>query len=210
MVRTMRHTRSIMMLLGICSAFTLLLSACTVSRIPGKGRQLGSYDYLLVSESETGEYFKAAAGILDQSFVVLYDDDPRLNVRSIHQKTCTVSIGWAPGFWSTSGWVDVKDLASGAPVHTSHMRRGGFWTGSHADVMEAIRDVAAARAAGPPLPADARESVSFQEEPDVGRARPRDVGNSKADRLRELNELRVQGLITDPEYSRQRAKILDE
>jgi hypothetical protein len=90
------------------------------------------------------------------------------------------------------------------------MRRGAFWAGAHEDVMEAIRDVAAARAAGPPLPSDAREPVSFQEEPDVGRARSRNVGSTKADRLRELNELRVQGLISDPEYTRQRAKILDE
>ena len=37
-----------------------------------------------------------------------------------------------------------------------------------------------------------------------------DGERSKAERLRELNELRIQGLITEPEYSKQRAEIIDE
>jgi hypothetical protein len=81
------------------------------------------------------------------------------------------------------------------------MRRGMVWTGAHEDVLVAIRDVAAARAAGPALPADARDPMpASAEQPATTR--------SAAQRLEELNNLKARGLISEAEYSAQRKAII--
>jgi hypothetical protein len=196
-----------MILLTLCYAFALLLPGCTPSREAGRGKQLGTYNYCLVTQNGAQEYFYDATTILNQSFVVLHEDDPRLNVARIHQKTCTVSIDGARGFWSSSGWVDVRDLGTGEPVHTSHMRRGMFWAGTHDDVIDAIRDVADARAAGPPLPADARDPV------DMRRSDEGPVGSEPAlsleERLRRLDRVYDAGAISKSEYERKRRELID-
>ena len=82
-----------------------------------------------------------------------------------------------------------------------------FWFGSHEDVLEALQDVAAARAAGPAVPAEVRNQVAMlQSDAAVSATAVR----PKSQRLTELNELKDQGLITNSEYEKQRARIIDE
>jgi hypothetical protein len=135
------------------------LSACSPSRHVYPGRPLGYYDYCVLGPNATPKYFVTAEATLAQSFVVLREGDPRVELPSVRQKACTVSIDWTRGFWGSSGWVDVKDYGSGTPVLRSHVRGGMLWMGIDGDVKDAIRDVAAARAAGPPLPPDARNPI---------------------------------------------------
>jgi hypothetical protein len=190
------RTPSVLILLA-----TVLASGagCAVKRDVGPGRSIEQYDYAVLTPQTSREYYEKASAILDQPFVVVTEEDPRLELPRVRQKACTVTVDWAPGFWSTSGWVEVKDYAHGTHVLTSHMRRGMLWTGANEDVMIAIRDVAAARAAGPPLPADARNPSA---EPATGR--------TTAQRLEELNDLKERGLISEGEYSAQRKNILKE
>ena len=173
-------------------------SGCAVTRTTGPGRPLDTYDYCVISNQGAHKYYDTATRALDQSFVILNDSDPRLELPRVRQKAAVATIDWTPGFWSSSGWMELKDYSYGTHIHTSHMRRGMFWTGAHEDVLEAIRDVAAARAAGPALPADARDPA-----PDTqGEKR------STAQRLEELNDLKLQGLITQKEYDARRKSIL--
>lgn len=180
-------------------------SACAIHRETGPGRPLGTYDYAVLSQETAHRYYATAESALGQSFVVVDENDPRLQLPQVRQKACTVTIDWAPGFWSTSAWVELKDYAHGTHVHTSQMRRGMFWAGSHADVMDAIRDVAAARAAGPELPAGARDPLPVVAERDSAT-----TTRSTAQRLEDLNNLRARGLISESEYSAQRKKIIEE
>ncbi|MEO6028763.1 MAG: SHOCT domain-containing protein [Candidatus Binatia bacterium] len=181
----------------------ITVAGCAVRRTHGPGKPIGNYDYAVLSEQTSHEYFRTASQALDRSFVVLDEHDRRLESPSVRLKACTVAVDWAPGFWSTSGWVEVKDYAHGTPVLTSHMRRGMLWIGAHADVMEAIQDVAAARAAGPELPPDARDPGQIE-------AQPENLTRSAAQRLEELNNLRARGLISDAEYSAQRKNIIQQ
>ncbi len=190
-------------------AFLLLTTAtfagtgCAVKRVSGPGRPIGTYDYAVMSRQSSHEYYTTAGSMLDQVFVVVDENDPRLELPSVRQKACTVTVDWAPGFWSTSGWVELKDYAHDTHVHTSHMRQGMLWTGANADVLVAIRDVVAARAAGPELPAGARDPMPANAEPAEGT-------RSTADRLEELKDMRARGLISEAEYSAQRKSILQD
>lgn len=197
----MRSTTQTLTLIAVFT--TTIFAGCAVRRTTGPGRPLGTYDYAVISREGSGEYYSTASSTLGQHFVVLDENDERLALPSVRPKACTVAVGWSPGFWSTSGWVELKDYAHATPVHTSHMRRGMLWIGAHADVMDALRDVAAARAAGPAVPASAREPM-----PDA--AVPPDVSRSTAQRLEELNNLRARGLISESEYSVQRKAIIQE
>lgn len=187
----------------LLSTTLLAGTGCAVKRVSGPGRPIGTYDYAVLSQESSHEYYRTAETMLGQSFVVVDEADPRLESPSVRQKACTVTVGWSPGFWSTSGWVELKDYAHGTPVHTSHMRRGMIWVGANADVLDAIRDVAAARAAGPPVPPEAREPVA-------ARGEETDRTRSTAQRLEELNNLRARGLISEAEYSAQRKAIIQE
>ncbi len=197
-MRSTTHTLTLIALLT-----TTLFAGCAVRRTTGPGRPLGAYDYAVMSRESSGEYYSTASSMLGQHFVVLDETDERLELPSVRPKACTVTVGWSPGFWSTSGWVELKDYAHGTPVHTSHMRRGMLWIGAHADVMDALRDVAAARAAGPAVPASAREPMP---EADT----PPNASRSTSLRLEELNNLRARGLISEAEYSAQRKAIIQE
>ena len=188
-------------LLLVVLALVAGISGCAVRRTAGPGKPIGDYDYAVLSEQTSREYFRTASSILDRSFVVLNERDPRLESPSIRLKACTVAVDWAPGFWSTSGWVEVKDYAYGTPVLMSHMRRGMLWIGAHADVMEAIQDVAAARAAGPQISAEARDASQPTPQQAV-------TSRSTAQRLEELNNLRARGLISENEYTAQRKTII--
>jgi len=197
----MRSTTYTLALIAVFA--TTVFAGCAVSRTTGPGRPLGTYDYAVMSRESSGEYYSTASSVLGQHFVVLDETDERLELPSVRPKACTVTVGWSPGFWSTSGWVELKDYAHGTPVHTSQMRRGMLWIGAHADVMDALRDVAAARAAGPAVPSSAREPM-----PET--AAPPDASRSTAQRLEELNNLRARGLISEAEYSAQRKAIIQE
>lgn len=197
-MRSTTHTLALITILA-----TTLAAGCAVQRTTGPGRPLGTYDYAVLSRESSGEYYSTASSMLGQHFVVLDETDERLELPSVRPKACTVTVGWSPGFWSTSGWVELKDYAHATPVHTSQMRRGMLWIGAHADVMDALRDVAAARAAGPAVPASAREPM-----PEA--AVPADTSRSTAQRLEELNNLRARGLISEAEYSAQRKAIIQE
>src|SRR6185369_17443313 len=100
----------------------LLGTGCSVSRDIGAGKPIGFYDYCVVSEKNTGEYYERAKSILGQPFVTVEEVDSRLVLPSVLHKTCTVSIDWAPGFWSTSGWVALNDW-NGEEVFRSSVRR---------------------------------------------------------------------------------------
>lgn len=185
-------------------SITLLVGAgCAVKRVSGPGRPIGTYDYAVLSQQSSREYYRTAGTMLDQSFVIVDETDPRLESPSVRQKALTVTVDWSPGFWSTSGWVELKDYAHGTHVHTSHMRRGMIWVGANADVLDAIRDVAAARAAGPAVPSEAREPVA-------ARGEETNPTRSTAQRLEELNNLRARGLISEAEYTAQRKTIIQE
>lgn len=197
-----RHRHLLLVLLTVSALGT----GCAVRRETGPGRPIGTYDYAVLSRETAHRYYSAAESTLGQAFVVVDENDPRLEWPQVRQKACTVTIDWAPGFWSTSGWVELKDYAHDTPVHTSHMRRGMFWVGAHDDVMDALRDVAAARAAGPELPPGARDPMPVVAERDT--APP--TNRSTAQRLEDLNNLRARGLISESEYSAQRKKIIEE
>lgn len=189
-------------IVAICLCMIGILgSGCAMKREIGPGRPLAECNYAVLTPQTSGEYYRQASATLDQSFVVLGDTDPRLVYPDIRTKACTVSIGWAPGFWSTSGWVEVKDYAYGTHMHTSFMRRGMLWTGANQNVIEAINDVARARAAGGALPANARDPVpAMAEAPEATR--------STSKRLEELDDMRARKLITESEYAAKRKAIL--
>jgi hypothetical protein len=182
-------------------------AACSISRTTGPGRPIGTYDYVVVSRKDAGEYTERASSILNEAFVVLQENDPRLNDPLVRNKTCAVSIDRTRGFWSSSGTVEVTNYDSGAEILESQMRRGMVWAGSDADVIEALQDVAAARAAGPPIPPDARNPVDPSRSAPVA---PVAAAQSKAQRLTQLNDLRTKGLVTESEYKSLRTKIINE
>jgi hypothetical protein len=184
----------------------LIEAGCSVRRDYGDGKPLGACTYCVLSEENAGDYYQTAKNILGRSFTVVDENDPLLESPQARRQACPVTIDWARGFWSTSGWVDVKDW-KGEPILRSSVRRGMFWAGAHGDVMESLNDVAAARAAEPSIPAENLDPVPA---PVARSSSPPNSGRTKAERLTELNELRIQGLISDPEYSKQRARILDE
>jgi hypothetical protein len=189
----------------LLSSIALHTAGCAVKRISGPGPSIGTYDYAVISQQGSREYYQRAQTTLDQVFVVVDETDPRLELPSVRQKACTVTVDWSPGFWSTSGWVELKDYAHGTHVHTSHMRRGMVWVGADADVLEAMRDVAMARAAGPAIPPAARQVAAPAPYEDA-----RNPSRSTAQRLEELNNLRARGLISEAEYSAQRKTIIQE
>jgi hypothetical protein len=185
----------------------VVASGCSAQRWHGPGRSIESYDYCVVRKDDTTDYFDQAVSTLGQSFVVLRENDPRLELARVRDKTCKVSVDWTRGFWSTTGWVDVTDYQTGNEVLTSQTRRGMLWTGADRDVMESIRDVAAARASGPPVPKHARSSVDSQQFKSASHSDgPRSVEN----RLIELKQLRETGLISQQEYEQRRHVILSD
>ena len=192
-----------MLAIGASSA-VMFVTGCAVTRSSGPGRPIGSFDYAVISHETSGEYYPTVESTLGQSFVVMDETDTRLQLPDVRQKACTVAVDWTPGFWSTSASVELKDYAHGTHVHTSHMRRGMLWIGANADVLEAMRDVAVARAAGPALPPDARDPVPATDDRSLRTTR------STAQRLEELNNLRARGLISEAEYTAQRKTIIQE
>ena len=198
------HTGRIVAALAcICLAALVVGAGCSVSRRTEPGRSIGDYDYCVVGEKLTHRYTDDATSILGQSFVILQDDDPRLKLAAIREKACLVSLEWSRGFWSSAAWVEIKDYEDRTTVLRSDVRGGMLYTGHEGDIQEVLADVAAARAAGPPIPADAR-TVPVPEEPTTSGAE-----RSTTERLLELNELRARGLITEDEYSEQRTKIIN-
>lgn len=191
------HTTSVLILLATVVGFG---PGCAVRREVGPGRPIVQYDYAVLSRETPNDYVQRATPILNTSFVVLTEDDPRLELTNVQQKTCTMTIDGTRGFWSTSGWVEVQDYNHSTPVLTSHMRKGMLWVSPDEDVMIAVHDVAAARAAGPPAPPDARIPVAHNSTGD----------RTVAQRLEELNDLKARGLITDAEYAAQRKNILKD
>lgn len=187
------------------SLTTMLLggAGCAVKREVGPGRPLGEYDYAVLSRQSSKQYYDTAAQMLDQSFVVVDENDPRLELPSVRRKACIATVDYARGFWSTSGWVELKDYAHGTHVHTSFMRRGMLWSGAHEDVLVAIRDVAAARSAGPAIPLEARAPMPEGAEPSEGT-------RTTAERLEELKELRSKGMISEAEYAAKRRAIVQD
>ena len=147
-----RVTSSHLSVLLLLLSANALLSGCGVSRRTGPGGPIALYDYCVLSPNLSYEDYHMAETTLAPSCTVLSDDDPKLKLPDVRQKACTVSIDWSRGFWSSSAWVDVKDYADGTPVLTSHVRRGMLYMGIKGDVSDVVRDVAAARAAGPARP----------------------------------------------------------
>jgi len=190
-------------LVCICSATLMFGAGCNVSRRTTPGRSIGDYDYCVVGEKLTHRYTDEAASILSPSFVVLQDDDPRLKSPAIREKACLVSLEWSRGFWSSAARVDIRDYEDRTTVQRSHVRGGMLYTGHEGDILKVLEDVAAARAAGPPLPPDAGTLPAPEETTGSG------VEKSTTERLMELNDLRARGFITEDEYSEQRAKIID-
>lgn len=191
--------RAGVLLLGLLA----LTAGCSATRYPGTGRSLGTCDYCIIQEAYG--YEGEAASILETSFIVLPDDDPRLRLASIREKACEVVVNWNRGFWTTTGWVEVTDHETGADVFLVQTRRGMLWMGARGDVMESLREVAAARAEGPPLP-DERERLAVD---DVPAEEALDASSPVIRRLSELKDLYERGLIRRHEYDRKRRAILE-
>ncbi|MCC6849484.1 MAG: SHOCT domain-containing protein [Deltaproteobacteria bacterium] len=202
-MRVSRPSRQTLAFFCCIAVIPVVGTGCAMKRETGPGGPVARCDYAVLTAQSAGEYYQRASATLERSFVVVSDSDPRLAHPDVRRKACTVSIGWSPGFWSTSGWVEVKDYAYGTHMHTSFMRRGMVWTGANQDVLDAINDVASVRAAAGALPADARDPVPVN-------AEGADAGRSTTSRLEELNSMRAQGLITEKEYAAKRKSILGE
>lgn len=141
-------------LAAVSSTIALLSWGCAASRTPGQGRLIGDCNYCVISEAATRGYSEQAATVLGRSFIILRENDPRLNRRVVRDKACIVSIHWRREFWSTSAWVDIETLGDGALVLRSQVRGGALWAGVDGGVAHALQDIAAARGAGPPLRPD--------------------------------------------------------
>ncbi len=185
-------------------------SGCAVKREVGPGRSIVQYDYAVLSRETPNDYVQRATPILDKSFVVLTEDDPRLESQNVRQKACTMTIDGTRGFWSTSGWVEVQDYNHSTPVLTSHMRKGMLWVSPDEDVMIAVHDVAAARAAGPSIPPEARIPVARLSAEERSAGAHATGARTVAERLEELNDLKARGLINDAEYATQRKNIIKD
>jgi hypothetical protein len=191
--------------LWLLVALALAASSCGPKRISGPGRIITDCDYLVVTEKHAHRFADEAEEVLSKSFVVITDDDVRLKSPALKQKACLLSIEWSRGFWKSSATVEVKDYSNRALMHRSYVAGGMLYAGYSGDIMEALEDVAAARAEGGPVSAAARAEPLPVAEPQRGVPQA-----SKAQRLTELNDLKERGLITDDEYSEQRTKILNE
>lgn len=181
----------------------LLAAACTASRDLGEGRPITDYPYAVIDPETTDGWDAEAESVLGQSFFLLSPEDPRLEQSRVWKNACIVAIESHRGFWSTSASVEMQDFRTRRLIMASQMRRGGLYAGARGDVIDALRDVAAAkgpRGAAPVEVGDA-EPASSQ---GGGSAR------TKAERLSELADLRAKGLITEAEYSTQRKSIIEE
>jgi hypothetical protein len=197
------HSAAAGVLVWLCAA-GIAVSGCAVSRRTAPGRGLGDYDYCVVGEKYAHRYADEATTILSRSFIVVQNDDPRLESPVIRRKACVLSLEWSRGFWSSAAYAELTDFDNHSMIQRSRIRRGMFWAGHHGDILDVLEDVAAARAAaGPPVPTDV-------EIPPAVTTKTLGARHSKADRLMELGDLRARGLISESEYSKQRAKILDE
>lgn len=136
------------------SVLALLIWGCAASRTPGEGGPIGDCNYCVISEAAMRGYSEEAATILGRSFIVVRENDPRLSRRVVRDKACIVSIRWRRGFFSNSAAVDVNTLDDGALILRSEARGGALWAGVDGAVADALRDIAAARGAGPPLRPD--------------------------------------------------------
>src|SRR5688572_5265471 len=103
------HPTSFARAAALLVAIAVPVAGCAVSRTSGTGRPISQYDYAVMSQQGSHEYYRTASSMLDQVFVVVDENDPRLELPSVRQKACTVTVDWSPGFWSTSGWVELKD-----------------------------------------------------------------------------------------------------
>jgi hypothetical protein len=166
--------------LAIAGLTLLAVSGCAVSRTTGSARSIGSYDYCVVGREGADRYAQDATKILDRSFVVLAEDDSRLRSPVIRAKACVLHLDWSRGFWSSSASAEIKDYRNADLVQQSFMRRGMFGAGHRDAVLAVLHDVAAARASGPPVPAEAR----------LPPAAPTSTAGSraKAERLTESND----------------------
>lgn len=183
-------------------AVAVLGSSCGPQREIGPGRAITDCDYCVVTEKYAHRFADPATEILDRTFVVVKDDDARLKNPIVKQKACLLQIEWSRGFWKSSATVEVRDYSNRALMLSSYVPGGMLYAGYHRDVLEALEDIAAARAEAAPVPAAARA------EPPA--APPPGVAQSKVQRLTELNELRDRGLITEAEYSKHRSMIINE
>lgn len=181
---------------------SMTMVACSASRSHYPSTTIDSCDYCVITEEKTYGYFDDAWAILGESFIMLEEDDPRLRLREVRQSACMASIDWSRGFWSTTAWVDVKDYETKADILQSYIRRGALYSGVHGDVIDVLKDVAAARAAGPPLPEPAEIP------PGVSVDQP--ASGSIEARLSELKQLYDRGLIDRGEYDERRQAILKE
>lgn len=209
-VRLNRPIRAVLVVVCLCAG------ACAPARVTHR-QSIADCDYLLVRDDDTHGYGPQARSILSQAFVVLdpYDSAlPRNRAR-----VCNVEIRWQRGFWYTPVWVSITDLRSGELILRSEANGPGMWSGVAAAVPLALQDVVAARAAAGPVygsrEGERQLGDSTLPPPGVPPGVPPDAypppsQRSKADRLREVEQLRSEGLISEREYEEQRQLILRE
>ena len=101
---------------------------------------------------DSAGYTEEAQKILPEAFIIISPDDPRLSDASVSRRTCEVTVNFSRGFFSVTGWVDVKDHDSGDFVAIVQTRRGMFYAGAKGDVIESLNALVAARKKGAPLP----------------------------------------------------------
>lgn len=197
-------------------AVSLVLFAtggCRTGRTLGRDRTIDACDYCVLKGTGIRGFKEQASAALSSSFIVLQEYDPRLKNSNVRRKACAVSVDWRRGFWSTPVWAEVTDFETHTLIMRTEVRDRGMYNAPTKGVVAALQDVAAARVGGPPLPTgDATDAGDKEASPQGGtsasvqseRARP------KSERLKELNGLRAEGLITEAEYAEQRAAIIRE
>ena len=185
-------------------AALFFVSGCSARRYVYSDHAIESYDYAVIDERNSAGYIDEAERILGESFILIEENDPRLSLPAVRSKTCEVIVNWSRGFWSTTGWVEVADYESGDQVLITQTRRGVLWVGAEGDVLESLRDLASARAEGPPLPSEAEQAAVRAQA-----SMPPGSGASSVEaRLSELKDLYERGVITENEYKQQRKAIL--
>jgi hypothetical protein len=196
------YTSRVKTVIAIAVASAMIVG-CAASRDLGEGRPITDYSYAVVGDEATDGWHAEAESVLAGSFILLPDDDPRLEQPNVIKNACVVVVNSHRGFWSTSASVEMQDFRTRRMIISSQVRGGGLYAGAHSDVLNALKDIAQAK--GPRGPEPAPVSV-----PDPTSAQNAGQARSKAERLSEVADLRARGLITESEYSAQRRAIIAE
>jgi hypothetical protein len=95
------------MRLFVLCAVAVLSSSCAPTRVVGPGRAITDCNYCVVTEKHAHRFADPATEILDKAFVVVKDDDVRLQNPAVKQNACLLQIEWSRGFWKSSAILEI-------------------------------------------------------------------------------------------------------